>query len=815
MFDEKTIASISATLRAGEYNLLTGAGISLDSGNKIGTFPSGNDFRLSLCKLKGARENSSLQRVYSTLSPSEVDEFVVGRFKDAAPGPSVQKITKFLWRRIFTFNIDDALEAAYAQPDPAQFAIPYHFEDDYSEIRDPKQVAIVHLHGSVRNPEKGFVFSNAEYVRQLRKINPWMVVLTQFLPVEPFIIAGTSLEEVDLEFYLAHRTPISARPDKGPSILVEPHPDAATRKDCERYALDLFEGTTEELLDYLDRKVPNRPKPIDLIPSPKRSLFPSGTAQSTMLSFAADFEVVPERAHPTAGPSKFLFGHAPTWEDLEANLDIPREITAEVARQIDRLLADPAIKERFLILSDDTGTGKTDVLRRVAYDFARRRVNVIVCSALSRIDAQLTAEAIDLIDDPLLIIADNFADQAPALADMAQRLEKRDVALLCAERDYRSRYTTRAMSDVPFKTVSGLSLTSLEAKRLVEKFADHGLTGAADAKKNANEFAKRLANDPIAIASCRILNDFRPLDRIVESVCTDTNDRDSRRYLVASVALFCFRGGIRYEILAAIAGRDEWDAQFDAHHPMPLDYFEAGDKSYVVPLNPTMSGRILSRVAATDRRLLLDAFSGIALALAPYVNRGAIRRRTPEARMAGRLFDYDQVVSGFLKELAPSFYDNVREAWRWNSRYWEQVALMHLAEFQASPTTQSGFDALAQAVQHARHAVSIETHPLPLTTLGKILFAQMLARTTSRDDTFEEAFARVSTAIDLERSWSRINVQPFISMFRGVRDYLAAGGQLNNKQLGALQKYIAIARNAFGSDAEVSDVVAEIKHISN
>jgi hypothetical protein len=291
MFDKDTIASIASSIRAGQYNLLLGAGTSLDSTNAKGHLPSAEQFRLELCQLKNARKTSTLQRVFSTLTPSEIATEVVPRFQNCTPGPSVKKIPKFIWRRIFTFNIDDALEAAYKTDQSHQISQIFHFEDNYTEVSESSEVPIVHLHGWVGTPTRNYVFALSEYVRQIRAINPWMVVLTQFMRVEPFIIAGTSLDEVDLEYYLAHRTPATSRSDRGPSILVEPSPDSVTQRDCEKYGLLLFKGTVEEFWDYIAACVPNRPTPIELVPKNIQTLFPAGVPKRSIVSFSADFEL--------------------------------------------------------------------------------------------------------------------------------------------------------------------------------------------------------------------------------------------------------------------------------------------------------------------------------------------------------------------------------------------------------------------------------------------------------------------------------------------------------------------------------------------
>lgn len=813
MFDQKTLASIASTLKAGQYNLLLGSGVSLDSRNARGILPSANTFRTNLCRLKGARDSSPLQRVYSTLTPAEVKEHVVDVFRDCQPGPSVTKLTQFLWRRIFTFNIDDALESAYGKLGLLQKSTIFHFDDDYSEGRDLSEVPIVHLHGWAGSPERGFVFSRDEYVRQIKTINPWMVLLTQYLPVEPFIIAGTSLDEVDLDYYLAHRTEVTARDDRGPSILVEPNPDVVTKNDCKRYNLLLFPGTTEQFLDYLSEQVPDRPTPIELIPQETRRLLPAGISNAAALSFSADFELVPGAVSKSESASRFLYGHVASWQDLASDIDISRPITQTIVSEVYDLLKKPDVDRRIVLLADDAGAGKTTTIRRCAFELAQRGVTTFNCSALSRIEPLSTSSVIDLIDDPLLIIVDNFADQVAAVAELVQRLEKKDVTFLCGERDYRQRYVAQSLSGVPFKRIDGQTLRRIDAERLIDLYVKYGLVGARAAVRERDQFAASLVSDPIAVACCRILNDFRPLDRIVDSLTKAASQKDLARYLTASLAQHCHRAGLRHEILVAIAGRDGWAEQFGASHPVPLAYFDEPKRNFIVPENSTLASRILERAAGSDRELLLTIFVDLANAIAPRVNPKAVKQRSPEARLASRLFDYDLVTSKFLGELAGAFYTETQRAWQWNSRYWVQVSLMRLARYYASPSTPEGREALNHAAQHARHAVSIEWHPIPLTAFGQVLLAQMVQEGTSLDATYQDAFFHLVNAIDLERSRLRSNVHPFISLFRGTRDYVRSGGLLSGKQAESLRTLIEEANSKFQRDSEIQEEITQLRPI--
>lgn len=67
----KQEAAFVSSLRAGQYNLLLGAGFSMDSKNAKGPLPSGDELLGDLAKATNAKK-SSLQRLYQLLTPTQV-----------------------------------------------------------------------------------------------------------------------------------------------------------------------------------------------------------------------------------------------------------------------------------------------------------------------------------------------------------------------------------------------------------------------------------------------------------------------------------------------------------------------------------------------------------------------------------------------------------------------------------------------------------------------------------------------------------------------------------------------------------------------
>lgn len=534
-----------------------------------------------------------------------------------------------------------------------------------------------------------------------------MHMLAEILATEPFIIADTSLNEIDLEFYLSYRNSTTPRIGRGPSLLIEPCPDAVTRADCERHGLVLVQATFGEFLAWLKGKFPTPPSVQDLIVPDIGTLFSPALAPSKVLRFFSDFELVAgAELVKSPSPSGFMYGREPDWRDIQQHFDIERSDNAHLRKFIE--VGGGPDGRRLAILLDEAGTGKTTALKRLANDLARSGVPVFSIHTLSRIDV---GNAIVCLSECsascVLIIADNLAEHVEQLAEVLDAVPKSTkVIVIGAERSYRREYLKLLIGNLE-RIVGGLIPFSFsESEQLLEQYRRLGLVGDRGATEAPRRFATEIHHEPVAIQVCRILNDFRPLDAIVKSLWKAAPESHRLPYLTVALAQHCYPGGVRYSILQATLGPTQTAGGL--MNPVPLRLAESLiHEHFVVPLNSTIADCILRHAAEFEKDLLFDAFRGLAGALAPYVNRKAVMKKSPEARLTGRLFDADKVVKPLLGPTnAEGFYISVREQWEWNSRYWEQRALLK-AESD-----------LATSIQFARHAVAIEHHSFPLTTLG-------------------------------------------------------------------------------------------------
>ncbi len=633
-------------------------------------------------------------------------------------------------------------------------------------------------------------------------MNPWMHLLSEILPTEAFIIAGTSLDEPDLEYYLSYRNKTTPRTDRGPSLLIEPHPNAVTIADCKRHGLTLIEGTFEQFLAWLRSEFPLPPTISDLLLPQTVNLFGDTVQPGQALRFYSDFQAVPAAEEPLPPqPSRFMNGREPAWEDINRHFDIERQDNTGIGKAVDQAFSDSKCRG-FILPADEPGTGKSTTIKRVAHRQVMSGRVVLAVNTASRIDVRNAIDCLSQAVWPILLLVDGFADHSEQIADILSAPEiKVRLVVLASERIYRMNYVEATAGHVRRTARRSSPLQLDELSHLIERYRRYGLVADASALRKSERFAKTLLREPVAVAICRVLNDFRPLETIVESLCAAASEADHFAYLCVALSHYCYAEGIAYSILYSAVGR---------HYPLsplfgedkPLRITEnATHDDYVVPLQSVIGERVLRHAVTTHPKMLQACFTHVARSLSPHVNRISIMRRTPESRLAGRLFDADKVVRPLLNFAAEDFYVSVLREWQWNSRYWEQRALLIL---DSRPD---------EALGYARHAVAIEEHPHPLTTLGKVLLARMTGSGITSAAAFAEIFQVLSNAINTEAKHSRITVHPYSTLLAAVAQFLGRGGILTQVQTTRLLTYISTAENEFPGDPMIEKQIEAVRRI--
>lgn len=388
------------------------------------------------------------------------------------------------------------------------------------------------------------------------------------------------------------------------------------------------------------------------------------------------------------------------------------------------------------------------------------------------------------------MFVDDWADHFGFFGRVLAEVKRRDIVFVGTERTYRRPYIENGLSEENIGIVgSQLDLDFKEAQRLIVKFQTEGLSSeGALAGAELSRFARTIANNSISVAGCRIQNNFHAFDKIVGKLLTECGDEETRIYVTVGIARFCYAGGIHRSVLYAAQPSAKIAAMLDVYSPLPI-VFSDRSQQYIVPARSATADRAISILHRSDSKLLADVFVNLANAIAPRVNRNEIRRRAPAAKLSGALLDFDRLVRRFINEHAEYFYEQIKDKWDWNSRYWEQCALLKLDRYLVDKSDKR---LLEEGIQNARFAYSIETHPLSLTTLAKLIFSALEDGSKARVDLFEEGWELINQSIDIESNWANVKATAFVVCFNGVLTYLRVGGLLSGAQTERLRDVIAI-----------------------
>lgn len=702
--------------------------------------------------------------------------------------------------------MDDALEAAYdKQALPVQSYKTFNYVDPFEEIRDLTTVPIIHLHGWANRPEDKYIFDIKEYMGSINNHNLWSRVLASLIRSEPFFVIGSALEEPDLTYFLSDRFNVESRKDRAPSILVEYNPDAATEYDCIEYNMSLFHGDAIGFLNELNSRFPLRPSVDDATRDNLGDLADLDVDPKAIAEFHADFERVPASLVDSADSgTNFAYGHQPTWLDIQNHRDLSRPETAVILQKIFKLSG-----KSIPVVGGGAGAGKTTVLKRLAWTVAQSNKTCLWVRATGRIRVASALEVLNSVPGEVYIFIDNIADNINELMAIRRGLSSSRVFFIGAERSYRLSHVKRIAGET---TIDSLPIERIGQLKdsLIDLYKKYGI--AAIPKKDLNKFP--LEDELIAIACCRILNNFEPLSSIVDRSLRDA-PRDVECYLFSALASHCFRVGIEYDIISGQFPDYQVDVQADDDGALPLKLTEIFETDFVTPLNEAFSDTILGRFANQRPQDMLNIFVRLAHAIRPRVSVNAIIAGEPCARIASRLFDFDEVVKPLLGiDGAGAFYNETKGEWEWNSRYWHQIAQyrLELAANTVDPEIRKCEAELA--VQHARFAKTIEKrHQFTMTTIGRVIFGKSRLLGNISPSDLDEALKSLVEAIKIEREKSRVTIHPYMILFTGLSDAIELGAVLSSEQRGTVRSQLDNAATEFGRDRDLMTEVQRLKRV--
>lgn len=192
---------IKAAILEGRVILFLGAGASVGSENSFHDSPPlGGALAAALAKKVGWEyQNEPLSAVYSAalskLGAQELESFLASYYRNVRPSAALNILARIPWARIYTTNIDDAMEQALNAHSQQQVKIRARTDTIEDKAQLLQTVDYIYLNGSIRSPRNGFIFSPEEYGRASAEHPFWYEEVAADFMQCTFLFIGTKLSE--------------------------------------------------------------------------------------------------------------------------------------------------------------------------------------------------------------------------------------------------------------------------------------------------------------------------------------------------------------------------------------------------------------------------------------------------------------------------------------------------------------------------------------------------------------------------------------------------------------------------------------------
>ncbi|MER7636939.1 SIR2 family protein [Streptomyces sp. NPDC126522] len=783
--------SMMRAITESKYQLLLGAGASLDSEGPMGRLPGGWDLAQEMAQsfsLPGdprgnLRQVVSMARSRTTKDGQDVLTYFADRFSNCTAPPWYANLVSIPWRYIWSLNIDDSVENAYRKQfsDHATKELVSVSWTDSHRVPSGHQVVLVHLHGVAwANRTDDLVFDISSYLYAATQRYRWHNIFADRYADTPTIILGASLsDEFDLENVL----------DKGrleessePSIIVMPTIDEFNKARFRNWGLIPVEATAEEFLakvreswsEYFHQADISSDNPSRINPNTLSFL-----SQWHPMNTAAEYRV--DDRHD------FYEGHEPVFSDILRDLDSERTLTRKILRE-----AQSEEHQKLICLTGSAFTGKSTIALRVAKELAVGNWTPYLLDPELRPDSAATLWWLRQYPRTLLVV-EGAADFARDLAGMALRAKKLGIPfmLLAVERRSRARELRRSFAGTEFTDLEVSDrLSDREVDALIGKLSDRrrlGIVTNASPREQAAYFTQVHRRELFsAMSNLEEADGFR--NRVRAGYSRLKNDTE-RAVFQATCITSSLGYGLPFGAAASVCGLPSSELNVLLQSNSLLGDFIRVSGSRLHPRHRAFGSYMLEHAFRPQENY--DVTLKLAEHYGVQISPAAISSHTFAYRMVRQLLDHEILTAWLGAERLDSWYEALQETYTWNARYWEQRALA------ASKRGRH-----AAATSWARQAIAQHKDAFALNTLATVLFRKYLDEGDADNDKVEN-FLEVGAYLEEARAMAQEDSEyPYITFF----NYTLEWATRSKKATGSLDPRIVRRWNDWMYLVDISPV---------
>ncbi len=481
------------------------------------------------------------------------------KFQHVQPSEDYKRLAEYVWRRIYTLNIDDGLDSSLFKKSPQK--INKRAARDPVVERNPffESLDYIKLNGTVDRLVDGIIFSPSEYAQATIASLPWYSQCASDFVRSPVLFIGTQLNEPLLKFHIERYQSLN-KEAFGTSYLIARSASEIQIKSLKRYKIEFIPGTLSDFVSWLVEEIPSPPSPIDVacenIPQLRRLI--SSSRKKEFADLFEHVEVIRRDSPwakvgvPSGNIMNFYKGFKPTWEDIAQSVPADLDVLPQVISEIEKL--DPS-KVRFLPLLGPSGSGKTTLLMQSCWHFCKNddwSVYFIDALPSSLIETLIALEGSALTPKILVAIDDmEFFTEGLHFALKSGRLKK--TVVVSAEREnVWNRRAKIVLSGLYEHPLFARNFSEDDASKLLVKLEMYGSwtrLGKMKPKERIRELIDRSKKQLlIALLEATLGRGF---EKTIENEYQQIDSDDERLFLVA-VAIATDR---RFELPVSLLDR--------------------------------------------------------------------------------------------------------------------------------------------------------------------------------------------------------------------------------------------------------------------
>jgi energy-coupling factor transporter ATP-binding protein EcfA2 len=478
--------ALQQAIANGELILFLGAGASRGcKSSRGGDTLDGMGLEVELAKRASLPYDSeSLDEVYSAARQelqARLDPILEELFRHSQPSPEYVEIARFPWRRIYTLNIDDALDQALHK---SQQHIRVRLSNDPIEDRDTffENLDYIKLNGSIDRLNSGIIFSPSEYAKATATARPWYEQCASDFIRSPFLFIGTKLNEPLLKFHI-ERYKLLNNKNPGKSYVITPSATEIQVKSLLQYNIIHIPGTLTTFTEWLISQFPNgiAVNQLAIASMPQYKDYLAAFDKIAYASLLDGVTVVrrsmslPKDNNDIAGSVRtFYKGFRPTWKDIIDGIPA----TLEILESSLRVGRDRSIKDVIIPLVGPAGSGKSTLLMQLLYELSSDSNLEVYFINEPPSKLGKTLEALEKSAPPdgkVLVAFDNVEFIVDQLAEvlLSGRLKKTRIICTSRENIWAKRLKSK-LGQFSRSPIFVREFTSTDAIRILEKLKLYG-----------------------------------------------------------------------------------------------------------------------------------------------------------------------------------------------------------------------------------------------------------------------------------------------------------------------------------------------------